>query len=167
LEKGDTFRATAPYGDLVFQTEPGRRVCFISTGTGLAPFRSMMMSRGLQQGVREGLYPHVISICGVRDEKEIIYPGLFEAQGVEVVDALSRPADSWRGFTGRVTDFLKTLPLDWGWHATDFYLCGNGAMILDVLKIIRDGHGVRDEAIHKEIYYAPSAPMIAHKKKAA
>src|SRR6185437_7679718 len=44
LRPGDVFRAWAPYGDFVYRHHPDRHVCFISTGTGIAPFRAMVFS---------------------------------------------------------------------------------------------------------------------------
>ena len=44
LKPGDSFRGFAPYGDFVFESTPGRHACFIATGTGIAPFRSMLLA---------------------------------------------------------------------------------------------------------------------------
>src|SRR4051794_30277073 len=41
LRPGDHFRVVAPYGDFVYESKPNRNACFISTGTGIAPFRSI------------------------------------------------------------------------------------------------------------------------------
>ena len=44
LKAGDTFKAMAPYGDFVYKTLASRHVVFLSTGTGIAPFRAMIFS---------------------------------------------------------------------------------------------------------------------------
>src|SRR5205823_6638853 len=75
--------------------------------------------------------------------------------GVESVVALSQPTDQWKGFRGRVTDYLRSLPSDWPWHTTDFYLCGNGEMLDEVRKILLGGRGVDPRSVHLEAYFAP------------
>jgi ferredoxin-NADP reductase len=148
LQVGDTFKATSPYGDFVYEPKPGRSVCMISTGTGVGPFRAMTMANVFQDACE-----NILSVFGARTEDEIIYPGFFQKNGITEINALTRPPENWQGFTGRVTDFLRALPPDWQWHSTDFYLCGNGSMVDEVRKILRDGKGVAEKAIHQEVYF--------------
>ena len=51
-----------------------------------------------------------------------------------------------------MTDYLRSLPPDWAWDQTDFYLCGNGEMVAEVHKHLR-GRGVPEERIHQEVYF--------------
>jgi CDP-4-dehydro-6-deoxyglucose reductase len=44
LREGDTFKGFAPYGDFLYRTHSAKNACFIATGTGIAPFRSMVFS---------------------------------------------------------------------------------------------------------------------------
>src|SRR5690606_32342182 len=44
LRPGDTFKGFVPYGDFTYETPPSKHVCFVATGTGIAPFRSMLLS---------------------------------------------------------------------------------------------------------------------------
>ena len=69
------------------------------------------------------------------------------------------PTPTYKGYHGRVTDFLKSLPLDWNWHSTEFFLCGNGSMILESRRILLEGHGVPVHHVHQEAYFEPSAHM--------
>jgi ferredoxin-NADP reductase len=151
LREGDTFKAFAPYGDFFYVPETGRAACFISTGTGVAPLFSMVRSKAF----RESEAPQSISIFGARTEDELILPGLFTSLGLIEVNAVSRASSEYQGFHGRVTDYLKALSSDWPWFETDFYLCGNGAMVSEVRKHLR-GRGVPDGHIHQEVYF--SAP---------
>jgi len=150
LRPGHTFRGYAPYGDFVYEPKPGAHACFISTGTGIAPFRSMILSKAYREA------PPVSAICmlGVRDESELIYMEDFkDVTGVTWVPAVSRPSSSdWQGFKGRVTDYLRSLGDDYPWTQTEYYLCGGGAMI-DEVKAILMAKGVVKESIHQEIYY--------------
>jgi ferredoxin-NADP reductase len=56
-----------------------------------------------------------------------------------------------------VTDVLKRLKTDFPWTETDFYLCGNGFMIRDVIQMLKTAHGVKDENIIAEAF----APAVA------
>jgi benzoate/toluate 1,2-dioxygenase reductase subunit len=153
LKPGDQFEASAPYGHFVYRPLQQPNVCFIATSTGIAPFRSMVLSKEFLENRPE----HCLVLYGATNESEIIYPGFFEQAGIETVNALSRsPAH----FSGRVSDYLKQLPNSWKWHNTDFYLCGNGDMIAEVKEILRGGHGVPPAHIHME-NFSPK------KKKAA
>lgn len=154
LKPGEGFEATAPYGHFFHEPHPGRNLCFISTSTGIAPVRSILRS----EEFLEHRPMKVLNIFGARTEDEILYKDEFK--DVENVVAVSRPGPHFKGFHGRVTDYLRSLPASWAWKNTDFYLCGNGAMVSEVVEILRDGHGVADAAIRRESF------TPAHKKSA-
>lgn len=150
LRPGNEFKIYAPYGDFVFKSKPGRNACFISTGTGIAPFRSMIFSKAFQ----ENSPPRSWCLFGARHEDEVLYENeIGEARhGVQWVCAVSQPRESYRGFKGRVTDWLRSQAHTFPWLDTDYYLCGSGAMITEVKSILAE-HGVGKEAIHQEVYY--------------
>ena len=156
LRPGDQFKATAPYGDFVYRTpEEGRAVCFVVTSTGIGPIRSMLFS----DEYRENLPLKTTLIAGFRTSPEILYPVDFDdLPAFDHKICLSQsPTKSAREFKGRVTDYLRTLPHDWLWHSTDFYLCGNNEMIAEVRQILMGGHGVKETAIFNEIFFAKRA----------
>lgn len=146
---GETFKGLAPYGDFVYEPKPGRHAIFVATGTGVAPFRSMVLSEMYKES------PPVSAqlLLGVRSEDEILYAEeLAKLPGLKWVPTVTQPSATWTGFKGRVTDYLRSLPADFPWHETDFYLCGNGAMITEVKAILTE-KSVTKEAIHTEKYY--------------
>jgi NAD(P)H-flavin reductase len=152
LRRGDSFLSTAPYGEYVFRPfgVSKSNACFISTSSGVAPNRSIVLSADFhERPPRKTLF-----LYGARTENEIIYPGEFEKLGIETVNAITQPGPSFKGFTGRVTDYLRTLPPSWQWHNTDFYICGNAAMIEEVREILRGGHNVAMAQIHAESFFA-------------
>lgn len=152
LNVGDTFEATAPYGDFIYRGgSSDRSACFIATGTGIAPFRAMILSEEFQENPPE----KTTVLFGLSSENEIFYRGELEAEGIEVIHAVPRASDDWPGFHGRVTDYLKQLPTTWAWHSTDFYICGNPNMVIDVDKILSGGHGVKESSIYKELFLNP------------
>jgi CDP-4-dehydro-6-deoxyglucose reductase len=157
LAPGDVFTAQAPYGDFVYRpTGDGRSVVFVCTGTGIAPFRSAVFSDLFHAE------PPKRALClqGVATPGEILYPGEFASMGVEEVYAVSRSDADWKGFKGRVTDYLRQMPREFPWHSTDFYLCGNGPMIQEVSALLQ-GFGVPSASVHKENFSSPKpAPQL-------
>jgi NAD(P)H-flavin reductase len=150
LRPGDTFKGWAPYGDFVYNPKPGRHACFIATGTGIAPFRSIALSDNFKNN------PPVSTLCllGVRSENELLYLDTFEQiSNIKYVTTVSQPDASWKGFKGRVTHYLEGLKDDFPWLETEFYLCGQGAMINEVKLFLMEKKGVAKDSIHQEKYY--------------
>ncbi len=149
LGAGDTFQVFGPFGHMQYQPkEGGRSVCFISTGTGIAPLRSIMYSAEFQAKRPKS----VLCLVGIRTDDEVIYKSDLDALKVQTVYAVSKPSSEWEGFRGRVTDFLKTLPTTWNWHSTDFYICGSGEMVSEVAQFLVGARGVSPSAICKEAF---------------
>lgn len=116
---------------------PGRDLVMISTGTGIAPFLSMLRTyRGQQRWRRLAVVNGVryVSDLGYREELE----GLSRVEpSVCYVPMVSRPspADGWRGLCGRVTTLLgddlcaQHIGIRLDPAASHVFLCGNPAMI--------------------------------------
>lgn len=153
LQVGSNFKAQAPFGHFVYKNKPGKRVCFISTGTGISPFRSILGSTYFN----ENRPVSTLCLFGTTDTNEIVYDDeIKNIRNIQWVIALSRAKHNWTGFKGRVTDYLREKQTDIDWMGTDFYLCGNGAMIDEVKQILSE-RGVSKEYIHQEIYYKPKS----------
>jgi ferredoxin-NADP reductase len=149
LRPGDTFKGFAPYGDFVYEPKPGRHACMIATGTGIAPFRAMVQSKAYQTNAPASTW----CLMGVRHEEEICYAEEFHClRNLRWVTPVSQPKGEFHGFKGRVTDWLRAQGEDFPWKETEFYLCGNGAMITEVKAILAE-KGVEKESIHQEKYY--------------
>ena len=152
MQIGEKLKGIAPYGDFVFKPKAGRNAIFVATGTGIAPFRSMVFSKIFA----ENTPPSTVLLFGARNQSDLLYTDELSAalgnQGL--VQALSRPEGDWSGFKGRVTDWLRENESKIAWAETEFYLCGNGAMI-DEVKQILSGKGVEKTSIHQEVYYKP------------
>lgn len=150
LRAGDSFRGFAPYGDFTYEPKPGRFACFIATGTGIAPFRAMVFSKEYAAQPPRGAW----CLMGVRSEDEITYESEMSAvPGLKWVSAVTQPKDpSHPSFRGRVTDWFRAQGADFPWRETEFYLCGNGAMITEVKALLAE-KGVEKDSIHQEKYY--------------
>jgi ferredoxin-NADP reductase len=149
LRPGDEFRVVAPYGDFVYRAKENRKAFFIATGTGIAPFRSMLLSKHYQHN------PPQQSICllGVRYENELLYWDDFKRiKNLQFIPAISQADASWTGYRGRVTEYLKTSQEPINWLEFDYYLCGHGGMIQEVKSFLM-ARGVTKDAIHQEVYY--------------
>jgi len=149
LRPGDHLKGWAPYGDFTYKTPATKQVCFVSTGTGLSPFRSMIESSHYRE------MPPLSTLClhGVRSEDELLYSHIFsKAPKTTFLQAVSQPSAQWKGFKGRVTDYLRELGDKFEWLNTEYYLCGNGAMINETKTLLLE-KGVPKENVHLEIYY--------------
>lgn len=125
-----------PIGHFIFQTPDDKETVFIATGTGIAPFHSMI-------GEQKDKKMHLL--FGVRHEEDIFYQDRFPNVAFDFT--LSRPKEDWQGNKGRVTELVKELDL----KNKQFYICGLKAMIDSVLAILHE-KGVSDEDIHFEKY---------------
>ena len=150
LRPGDRFRGFAPYGHFTYKEKQTKNVYFIATGTGIAPFLSMISSREFEENKPDSL----TVLFGVRDENELIYSNEFNSiPGVNFVPTVSRPNSSdWNGFKGRVTDYIRSHADKIPWTESVFFLCGNSSMI-DEIKSFALSMGVNPVSIHQEIYY--------------
>lgn len=149
LELGATVEFLGPSGKFVFQGTKKKHL-FVATGTGLAPFRSMLQEQVLKRPDEE-----FILVFGVRHISDIFYRETFEELAKQHVNfkfclTLSQPEDeNWAGERGRVTELLGKLELDVA--NTEVYICGLKAMIHDVCEQLK-GLGFIDDQILFEKY---------------
>lgn len=151
LQFGQTVNVLAPLG-VFFMTDSSSEssLNFIATGSGVAPFRSMLMDR-LQnhQDQRE-----MTLYWGLRHEDKLFWQDEFQ----ELAEAfphfhfhpvISQPSDKWPLCRGRVTNCLSVhdISLDAG-----YYLCGNEMMVKDTMALLT-AKGVAAEKIHHEKFY--------------
>lgn len=129
VEVGSELKLRGPLGifTLPDTLDLSKEICFICTGTGLAPFRSMLLdirNKGIP-------YPPMRLIFGTRYEEGILYREEMEQLTQELKDfeyhiTLSR-AESWEGEKGYVHAIYERL------YANNkeviFYLCGWNVML--------------------------------------
>ncbi len=142
-----------PHGQLVWPEAPPKRVMLIATGTGVAPYRSMLkqMQPALAQGVQ------VEVLFGVRDAADAFFVDDFRQQAAAFANfrfslCVSRGdvggADM---FTGRVTQRLRDLNPQADQDLV--YLCGNPAMVDEVFEQLKTvGFGVKTVKREKYIF---------------
>jgi NAD(P)H-flavin reductase len=147
---GDKAVLLAPLGMFMIDKESHRKKVLIATGTGIAPFRSMVLDY-----LENGGTDDVTIYWGLRHEEDVYLADDFgkihaKYPNFRFVLTLSKPTSSWQGKIGRVTTHIvqdeQNLP------GTDFYLCGNHNMINDIEKQLAD-RNVPEPQIHKELLF--------------
>jgi ferredoxin-NADP reductase len=131
-KKGDQLQSSLPQGRFILPEGPIEKpLCFICTGTGVAPFRAMIKDLLLHRGFSQPVY----LFFGCRTQQDILYREDFETLAAQFpnfryVPVLSR--ESWDGATGYVHPHYLEIFND----KPDalFYLCG----WTDMLKETRD-----------------------------
>lgn len=138
LQPGDLVEVDGPFGEFVIdagKAETNNHL-LIATGTGIAPFRSMVrtypnLNYKIIHGVRYGHEAY---------DKQEYHPERY---------ILCTSGDKSGHVHGRLTKHLKTLNFE---PNTEFYLCGNSNMIFDAIDILKD-KGFSREQIHCEVYF--------------
>jgi CDP-4-dehydro-6-deoxyglucose reductase len=122
-----------PLGLFVLRRPP-RDSIFIATGTGIAPFRSIV-----QAHVNESS-PAFTLLFGVRYESHLLYREEFEEIARRYPQfrfwpTLSRPDAAWKGRQGHVQAHLTEALGER--RDVDFYLCGLREMVDDVRGVLK------------------------------
>lgn len=138
LKEGDMVEVHGPFGKFGLDEKnlKSNRHVFIASGTGVAPFHSMVQSN-------PGLDYHLIH--GVRYADEAYERDAYEAGRYTLCTSRDNKGD----FKGRLTEYLKKTDFD---KNTSFYLCGNSDMIFDSMEILSD-KGFGRENINVEVYF--------------
>ncbi len=134
MQPGDEIEAKGPYGGFIFR-QPAHTIC-VATGTGIAPFRGMLLQRLAEDPAHEYKL-----IFGVRHEHGLLYRDEFEDlarahANFSFLPTLTRPTDVWMGRNGRVQQHV----LDAIGERRDFviYICGLKEMVDDVRGRLRE-----------------------------
>jgi len=148
MKEGDTLKIQGPLGRFVVKEPLPKKIVFVSTGTGIAPFRAMAHTL-----LNKDAESEIINIFGNRYEGEILYKDEFEElekahPNFKNVFTVSRP-QNWKGEHEYVQHMLKKyVPSS---EDTHLYICGLTVMILAVEKAAHE-IGFTKEQIHYEKY---------------
>jgi ferredoxin--NADP+ reductase len=159
LPIGHRMRMIGPKGKFTLDPDDDRIHVFISSGTGNAPFVSMMRAM-----LREGRTRRVVFLNGVSHVRDLGYRELVEgwqASGeypVTYVPTVSRPQApenaGWTGRWGRVETIVNDVCDDLGLTADNAiaYICGNPDMIIAAEEVLL-GRGFPETQVRKELYW--------------
>lgn len=129
MNEGDEILCQGPFGDFILRP-PMRDTLFIATGTGIAPFRSMLhwllADRARHEDMRLWL------LFGSRTEQDIYYHHEFlqlarEHKNFQYLPTLSRGAAEWKGLRGYVQEHVPEIVA--GRSDMHAYICGLDKMI--------------------------------------
>ncbi|HXV27681.1 MAG TPA: FAD-dependent oxidoreductase [bacterium] len=142
LKQGDSLQVQGPLGHFTLKAPLPKTLVFVSTGTGIAPFRSM-----IHQLIHEKAPCEIWNIFGNRYEDEILYREEFEKLAQEHprlhnVFTVSRPK-TWSGESQYVQFMLKKYIANP--QHKHIYICGLQNMISEVLKTALEMGFERDQ----------------------
>lgn len=151
LRKGSEVLFKGPAGNFTLPDQITTDLCLIATGTGVAPYRSMLLDLAKRPRQHKNIY----LLYGSRFLKDILYKEEFEAMeskipGFRYLVALSRETTpAYSGYKGYVHPVYESLFS--GKQPAVFYLCGWRKMI-DEAKQRISALGYDHKSIHVEIY---------------
>lgn len=130
LKPGDVIEIGEPLGYFTLRN-PDRRAVLVATGTGIAPFRSMLRDQLAELEVP------VTLLFGVRHEGGLLYRGEFEEltskhPNFRFLPTITRPSPTWTGRSGRVQlhlDEALSIETEPDRANTDVYICGLKEMV--------------------------------------
>ncbi|NOX85785.1 MAG: oxidoreductase [Chlorobi bacterium] len=139
LKNGTLLEVEGPLGFFSIDLEliqQKRKFLFIASGTGIAPFHSMVKSHpGLDYTILHGVkYAHEAYERHAYDPERYV---------------LCTSRDDKGDFHGRVTDYIRQHDIDKG---TVCYFCGNFNMIRDAMRLL-EKKGIPAEQLHAEVYF--------------
>jgi ferredoxin-NADP reductase len=129
LGQGDVVTFQGPFGDFILRP-PLRDTVFIATGTGVAPFRSMLHWLLAESDRHQG--NQFWLLFGARHQQDIYYREEFEQLGAQhanfhFLPTLSRAEADWNGLRGYVQQHLgEVVGMRTDMHA---YICGLDKMV--------------------------------------
>jgi NAD(P)H-flavin reductase len=154
LQFGQEISFLAPLGIFVVPPElsslPNQPLTFIASGSGIAPFRGMLLDQ-LQQKNNKNT---ITLYWGIRHEEELFWLDEFEDLMVthsqfKFHPVISQAKPEWPLCRGRVTDCLSVHQLP---ENADYFLCGSSQMILDMVQLL-DQKGIPKQKVHREKFF--------------
>ena len=149
VKVGTELKVSKALGRFVLPEEIDQDLCFICTGVGLAPFRSMYLD--LLENNRK--FKNVHLVFGTRTESDLLYKEELEKLSKEDNNfhyhaTLSRADENWDGIKGYVhnvyLDLFKDKP------DAKFYLCGWDVMVKEARKNLKElGYERKDVLFEK------------------
>ncbi|MDQ2712963.1 MAG: FAD-binding oxidoreductase [Acidobacteriota bacterium] len=151
LKPGDEVDMHEPLGYFTLR-HPGRRAVFVATGTGVAPFRSMLLDH------LPRTQPKITLLFGVRHQEGLLYRDELEQlekdyASFRFMPTVTRPDSTWAGRTGRVQAHLDEAlalrtPIES--NNVDVYICGLREMVDDVRKELKARGFDRKQIIYEK-----------------
>jgi ferredoxin-NADP reductase len=146
LAPGEHVEVQEPLGYFTLR-RPDHPAVFVATGTGIAPFRSILLA------ALPASAP-ITLLFGARHAHGVLYREELEILAqrhahFRFITTITRPDDSWRGAVGRVQSHLDDALAT---HAAtpDVYICGLKEMVDDVRALLKQKGFDRKQIIYEK-----------------
>jgi len=151
MKEGENISWQGPFGDFILRP-PLRDTIFIATGTGIAPFRSMLHWLLTDPSRHQGR--SFFLLFGSRTEKDIYYHQEFrqlaaQHANFDYLPTLSRGGPEWKGLRGYVQEHVPGIVQ--GRAEMNAYICGLDKMIKANRELLK-GLGWDRKSIRYEKY---------------
>jgi ferredoxin-NADP reductase len=151
MKEGENISCQGPFGDFILRP-PLRDTIFVATGTGIAPFRSMLHWLLTDPSRHQGR--SFFLLFGSRTEKDIYYHQEFrqlaaEHANFDYLPTLSRGGPEWKGLRGYVQEHVPGIVQ--GRPEMSAYICGLDKMIKANRELLK-GLGWDRKSIRYEKY---------------
>lgn len=154
LEFGQEINFLAPLGLFMvpeqLPTLPNQPLIFVANGSGVAPYRSMLLDQLEQKQNHNKIILH----WGLRHEEELFWLEEFEElmktyPNFRFHPVISQAKPEWSLCRGRVTDCLNVHDL---LEYADYFLCGSSQMIDDMVQLLNQKE-IPKHKIHREKFF--------------
>ncbi len=147
MQPGDEIEAKGPYGGFVFR-QPADTIC-VATGTGIAPFRGMLLDRLPKDPDHQ-----YTLIFGARHEHGLLYVAelckfVQEFPNFHLHTTVTRPTETWTGKAGRVQPILREVIGER--RDLAIYICGLKEMVDETRLLLKDA-GLDRKQVNFEKY---------------
>lgn len=153
---GDPVHISGPKGRFLLQDD-GRICLFVASGTGLAPFMSMIRTLESRASDRD-----IVLLHGVSRDRDLAWRSELESLAaggafrLRYVATVSRPEEcpDWRGLTGRAEAVLSGQLDRFNLRSdnTTIYACGNPQMV-EAVSAIAAARGFQPDQVRTELYW--------------
>ncbi len=153
LEVRDIFEVLGPLGFFTLEKthayEDENPIIFVATGTGIAPFRSMILDLLVNKKSTRDIYLYF----GLRYDTESYYFDEFADLAGKYPNfhnhpIISRPSENWKGEVGHCQDFITQMPVLDG---ARIYICGQNKNVDAIAEDLK-AYGYPKESLHFEKY---------------
>ncbi len=150
IDKATTLTMKGPFGVFTLDPLPGAHVILAATGSGLAPFRSQVIS-----ALERGDDRLIDIVFGVRAKEDLFWNKELETltrehANVRLHETLTEPLGDWAGLEGRIQTHIPGLIKDPS--TTLLYACGNPNMTKEVKQLAVEQWNIPKKQVHVEGY---------------
>jgi len=143
LKVGDEIELEGPYGNFIFKNSKKKNIIFVSTGSGIAPIKSL-----INQAIKDKS-KKILLYFGVKKRENLYYEEHFKSLEKENKNFRFIPVFSREGKKRHVLDVIKEDIKDF--NDIESYICGVPIMVKEVKEFFLE-KGINESDILTEQY---------------